>query len=124
MQEHEYEVTLGLSNTRETPIMLIVEPWGELYTMLPQTKYTLCFRSSLPPTSPHEIEMVYALDSVTVYAWDGCLFALFTQGEVLSPGGAFAGPRVPGGMEILKQTGFFTQTMPDTSAKEPSQDAS
>ncbi len=31
MQEHEYEVTLGLSNTRDTPITLIVEPWGELY---------------------------------------------------------------------------------------------
>jgi len=124
MQEHEYEVTLGLSNTRDTPITLIVEPWGELYEMLPQTKYTLCFRSPFPPSSPQEIEMVYALDSVTFYAWDGCLFALFAQGEVVSPGEAFAGPRVPGGMGILKQTGFFTQTMPHTSAKEPSKDAS
>jgi hypothetical protein len=124
MQEHEYEVTLGLSNTRETPITLVVEPWGELYTMPPNTKYTLCFRSLLPPSPPQEIEVVYALDSITIYAWDGCLFALFAQGEVLSPGGAFAGPRVPGGMEILKQTGFFTQTMPNLSAKERLNDAS
>jgi len=31
MQEHEYEVSMVLSNTRDTPITLIVEPWGALY---------------------------------------------------------------------------------------------
>jgi hypothetical protein len=30
MQEHEYEVSIVLSNTRDTPITLIVEPWGAM----------------------------------------------------------------------------------------------
>ena len=92
MQEHEYEVSLVLSNTRETPITLIVEPWGAMYEMVPQEKYLLCFRSFFPPSSPQAVEIEYALDGLTVYAWDGCLFALYYQGEVLSPGGTFAGP--------------------------------
>jgi hypothetical protein len=124
MQEQKYEVSMVLSNTRDTPITLVVEPWGELYEMVPQAKYTLRFRSPFPPSSPHEIEITYALDSFTVYAWDGCLFALYHNGEVLSPGGAFAGPPVPGGIEVLKKTGFFEQTINETLAREEPKDVS
>jgi len=124
MQEHEYEVSMVLSNTRDTPITLIVEPWGALYEMGPQEKYLLCFRSPFPPSSPQAVEIEFALDGFTVYAWDGCLFALYHHGEVLSPGGAFAGPRVPGGIEILKKTGFFKQTMDAALAREKPKEVS
>jgi|GraSoi_2013_60cm_1033757.scaffolds.fasta_scaffold54329_2 hypothetical protein len=124
MQEHEYEVSMVLSNTRDTPITLIVEPWGALYEMVPQEKYLLCFRSPFPPSSPQAVEIEYALDGFTVYAWDGCLFALYHHGEVLSPGGAFAGPRVPGGIEILKKIGFLKQTMHAALAREKPKDVS
>lgn len=37
MQEHEYEVSLVLSNTHDIPLTLIIEPWGEPYEMAPQS---------------------------------------------------------------------------------------
>lgn len=118
MQDNEYEVSLGLSNTHGVPITLIIEPWGEVYEMVPNKKYTICFRSPFPPSSPHEIEVVYAPDSITVYAWDGCLFTLFSQGEIISPGGAFDAPRVPEGIEVLKSIGFFSWAVPQTIVDE------
>jgi hypothetical protein len=124
MQEHEYEVSMVLSNTRDTSITLIMEPWGALYEMGPQEKYLLCFRSPFPPSSPQAVEIEFALDEFTVYARDGCLFALYHQGEVLSPGGAFAGPHVLGGIEILKKTGFFKQTMDAALAREKPKEVS
>jgi hypothetical protein len=118
MQEQEYEVSMVLSNTRDTSITLIVEPWGEIYEMVPHEKYILCFRSPLPPSSPQAVEIEYALDSFTVYAWDGCLFAFSHNGQIVSPGSAFVGPRVPAGVDILKKTGFFKQTMDAALARE------
>ncbi len=124
MQEQEYEVSMVLSNIQDTSVTLIVEPWGEMYEMVPHEKYILCFRSFLPPCSPQAVEIEYALDSFTVYAWDGCLFALYLNGEVVSPGGAFAGPRVPGGIDILKKIGFFKQTLAaDLAREKPKEDA-
>jgi hypothetical protein len=59
-----------------------------------------------------------------VYAWDGCLFALYHQGEALSPGGAFAGPLVTGGIKILKKTGFFKRTIDAVLAGEKPKEVS
>jgi hypothetical protein len=47
-----------------------------------------------------------------------------SEGEILSPSGAFAGPRVPGGIEILKKTGFFKQTMDAALAREKPKEVS
>ena len=123
MQGQEYEVSMVLSNIQDTSVTLIVEPWGEMYEMVPHEKYILCFHSFLPLSSPQAVEIEYALDSFTVYAWDGCLFALYLNGEVVSPGGAFAGPRVPGGIDILKKIGFFKQTLDaDLAREKPKED--
>jgi hypothetical protein len=92
--------------------------------MVPQEKYLLCFRSPFPPSSPQAVEIEYALDGFTVYAWNGCRFVLYHQGEVVSPGGAFAGPCVPGGIEILKETGFFKHTMDAALAREKPKEVS
>jgi hypothetical protein len=115
---------MRISSTQDAPKSLIIEPWGEVYEMVPHAMYTLSFRSPVPSIFPHEIEVEYALDAITVYACTGCVFTLWHQGEIISPGEAFAGPRVPEGIEILKQTGFFTQTIHDALASKPSDDIS
>jgi hypothetical protein len=71
------------------------------YEMPPQARYTIVFRSLVPPALPNTVEVEHAADSITVWAWDGCLYAIYSNGEALPPG-AFEGPPVPGGAAIIK----------------------
>lgn len=121
MQEQEYEISIMLTNSRDSTLTFILEPWGFIYEMQPQAKYTVCFRSPIQPSPPNIVEVEYAADSITVYAWDGCLFAVFQNDTVLPPG-AFVGPRLPGGVNILKNIGFLKATMDETRAREKQKD--
>lgn len=95
MQEHEYEIAIVVSNTRKSSFPLVLEPWGA------QANCTVVFRSSVPPTPPNTVEVEYAADSITVWAWDGCRYAVYHDGEVLPPG-PFVGPPFPPGVTIMK----------------------
>lgn len=116
MQEQEFEVSIIVSNSRETPLTFILEPWGRAYEMEPHTSYTICFRSTVEPSPPNIAEVEYAEDRVTVYAWDGCLCAVYQNGNVLPPG-AFVGPPLPSGVAILKNIGFLKATMDETLSR-------
>jgi hypothetical protein len=110
MQEQEYEIAIIVSNTHDTNLTFVIEPWGFVYDMSPQASYTVVFRSLVQPVPPNTVEVEYGVDSIIVYAWDGCLFAVFENGEVLPPG-AFAGPRLPAGVGMLKNLGFLKATL-------------
>ena len=75
MQVQEYEVSIILSNSRETQFTFVLEPWGRVNEMEPRASYTVCFRSTVEPSPPNSVEVEYAEDRVTVFAWDGCLVA-------------------------------------------------
>ncbi|GCE20850.1 hypothetical protein [Dictyobacter kobayashii] len=114
----EHEVSLTISNEREATISFILEPWGEIYPMEPQTKFTVYFRSHIAPSSPHTVEVTYGVDQITVYAWEGCTATLFQNGEELGAGAA-PRSRVPHGLETLKNIGFFRDTIKETGRKIP-----
>ncbi len=120
-QEQEYEVSMMLTNSRETKFTFALEPWGFVYEMEPQAQYLLVFRSNIQPSPPNTVEVEYAADHIIVYAWDGCRFAVFKNGEVLPPG-AFEGPRLPEGVQVLKNMGFLKMTMNETLARKKKQD--
>ena len=101
MQEHKFEIAIVISNARNSSFPLVLEPWGIPYDMPAQARYTVVFRSLVSPAPPNTVEVEYAADSITVWAWDGCLYAVYSNGEVLPPG-AFEGPPVPGGAAIIK----------------------
>lgn len=86
MQEHEYEMTIIVSNAHATDFTLVLEPWGRSYAMPPQASYTIVFRSLVPPQPPNTVEVVYGTDQIAVYGWVGCLLAVYHHGEVLPPG--------------------------------------
>jgi hypothetical protein len=100
-QENEFEVAIVISNARNSSFPLVLEPWGMPYEMPAQARYTVVFRSLVPPAPPNTVEVEHAADSITVWAWDGCLYAVYSNGEVLPPG-AFEGPRLPAGAAIIK----------------------
>jgi hypothetical protein len=110
MQEQEYEVAILVSNTHDTNFTLALEPWGFVYEMSPQASYTVVFRSLVQPVPPNIVEVEYGANNIIIYGWDGCLFAVYHNGEVLSPG-AFQGPRLPDGVNIIKNLGFLKETL-------------
>lgn len=88
MQEHE--VPMMVSNSRERTITFVLEPWGEIYTMEPRARFTLLLRSPIQGA----VEIDDGVDSMTVYAWEGCPAALFRDGEEVGAGTS-PRPRVP-----------------------------
>jgi len=76
----------------------ILEPWGELYPMEPNTKFTLVFRSTVQPRALNAIEVDYSAESITVYGWEGCTVSLFHNGEELGAGATprTQVPKIPG----------------------------
>ena len=101
MQEHESEIAIVISNARNRSFPMILEPWGIPYEMPAHASYTVVFRSRVSPAPPNTVEVEYAADSITVWAWDGCLFAVYYNGEALPPG-AFDGPPLPASVAINK----------------------
>jgi len=85
-----YEVSMMVSNSRESTITFVLEPWGEIYTMEPRARFTLLLRSSIQGA----VEIDDGVDSMTVYAREGCTAALFQDGEELGAGTS-PRPRVP-----------------------------
>lgn len=117
----EYEISMVFSNRRETTVKFVLEPWGEIYPIEPRASLTVSFRSSILPSSPHNIEIEYGVDAITVYAWEGSTVALFQDGEEVGPG-AFSRLHVPEGLEVLKKIGFFRGTMDEAFAQEGQQE--
>jgi hypothetical protein len=87
MQDHESEMAIVIKNARSSTFPLILEPWGYPYEMPAQASYS--------------VEVEFAADFITVWVSDGCLFAVYCNGEALPPG-AFEGPAVPAGAAIIK----------------------
>ena len=113
MQEQGYEIAIVVSNTHDTNFLFVLEPWGFVYEMPPHASYTVVFRSLVQPVPPNTVEVEYGANNITVYGWDGCLFAVYQNGEVLPPG-AFQGPRLPSGVNIIKNLGFLKETLNTT----------
>src|SRR5579859_4454600 len=92
----EYEVSMIISNSRDTTITFVLEPWGEIYEMEPLAKFSLILRSPMAasPASLKTAEVEYGADRITVWAWEGCTATLFHDEEELGAG-ASPRPRVP-----------------------------
>jgi len=102
-----------VTNSHDANFLFVLEPWGFVYEMPPQASYTVVFRSPVQPVPPNVVEVEYGADNITLYGWDGCLFAVYQDGEVLPPG-AFQGPRLPGSVSIIKNLGVLKATLNTT----------
>lgn len=71
-----YTVRLVISNPKAERMTLVVEPWAREYPLLPGAELQLVF---VGPSEP-ELEVEQAEDCVTVYAWEGSTFRIFSDG--------------------------------------------
>lgn len=83
MQEQGYEVPIIVSNTHDTNVTFVLEPWGRIYEMPPQASYTVVFRSLVQPDPPNTAAVEYGSDSIVVYGWSGCLANVYHNGKLI-----------------------------------------
>jgi hypothetical protein len=78
----EYVTSLRISNSRSIPLTLYLEPWGEQYTMAPESTYTVVSRG--PEGDALEVECTD--DHIVLYGWPGSVVTLFHDGKELGAG--------------------------------------
>jgi hypothetical protein len=78
----ESVVTARLVNAHEVPITFYLEPWGEAYAMPPGAVFEVVARG------PHGdgLEVAFAADQITVWAWPGSVVSLSHAGTELGAG--------------------------------------
>ncbi|BCL80553.1 hypothetical protein ccbrp13_30180 [Ktedonobacteria bacterium brp13] len=77
----EYEVSLRFVNEQKALTTFILEPWGEIYTMEPDVTWLLTLQSAIAPVGSNAIEVMYSINCITVYGWEGCTATLYQDGE-------------------------------------------
>jgi hypothetical protein len=81
-------VSLNVSNVRAVEITFHLEPWGEVYSMLPGATFRIVARGPEGDT----LELEAGDDYIIAYGWSGSVVSLFHDGEELRGG---RGERTP-----------------------------
>jgi hypothetical protein len=61
----------------------------------PRVTWIVVLRSFISPVGLHRTEVVYGIDCITVYGWQGCTATLFQNGEEIPKDGLGERSRVP-----------------------------
>ena len=83
-------------NRRKRPVRFRVEPWGEEYDMPAGATFQVMGRGP----DGDGIEVAWASDTVTVYAWPGASLRVVHRGVDVGPAERMTAPRIPQGMKL------------------------
>ena len=75
-------VPVTFKNDRTTPLTFVLEPWGEEYTMPPQSEVRVEFSGP----EAHWPLIEWGEDIITVYGWSGSTARVFMDGQELGAG--------------------------------------
>ncbi len=81
-------ISIRLSNSSKEDVDFVLEPWGEVYKMPPETVFEVLGRGPDGDT----IEVETAPGKVVVYGWPGSILELYSGGSQL---GVEFGQRLP-----------------------------
>jgi hypothetical protein len=93
--ETEQRIHFKITNPHDSEITLVLEPWGETYSVPPGTCLDIVGQGPSgdgPELSPGE-------DAVVVWGWPGSVLRVFRDGAELGNPGE-ARPPVPGGSSV------------------------
>ena len=74
-------VRFKITNPGPNAVSLVLEPWGEIYEMVPGVKYEIVGEGPDDDT----LHVEHYPDHVIVWAWSGSVVSLFRDGEQISP---------------------------------------
>jgi hypothetical protein len=73
----EYTTSLRVCNAHASPITLYLEPWGEQYTMPPETTFVVVACGPVGDV----LEVECAAEHIVLYGWPGSVVTLFQAGK-------------------------------------------
>jgi len=73
----EYSVTLEFINSRSVPLDIVLEPWGEVYSLPPKSSVKLVATDQSPPL----MEVETSDDAIIIWAEGQTEVALFREGQ-------------------------------------------
>ena len=77
----EQKVSLRLRNSFATPITLLVEPWGNSYTMPADSAVVVVARGPQQVTNENLLEIEVCQDEIIIYGWGGSTVDVVTVSE-------------------------------------------
>ncbi len=92
----EYTVTLPISNARSVSLTLILEPWGDEYTVSPGVVFEVVARGPVGGS----LHVEAGEDYIAVYAWSGSVITLFHDGVSIGGSDRPPVPPVPAGASV------------------------
>jgi hypothetical protein len=73
--------SLHVWNSKSTPLSLVLEPWGEQFTVAPESGVDVVGEG--PADGRFEVSVQD--DGIAVYGWTGSTVEIFRDGEILEP---------------------------------------
>jgi hypothetical protein len=107
-------VRFKITNPGPKTLALVLEPWGEIYEMIPGEKYEVVGEG--PDSDTLHVEPYP--DHVIVWAWTGAIISLFRDGEQISPKMPQTVPGVPPGFstrDFVRRLFYEDSEAPDAS---------
>jgi hypothetical protein len=101
----KYVSKIKLSNSAKFKRMIVVEPWAEVFELLPGQTLELIAQSE----NEGEFEIDFdgeheGLEYTTIYAWYGCTIEVLSEGENLSGAGHIAAFTISSGLSLSEFT--------------------
>lgn len=107
-------VRFKITNPGPNALALVLEPWGEIYEMIPGAKYEVVAED--PDADTLHVEPYP--DHLIVWAWTGAVISLFRDGEQISPKMRQAVPSVPPGFtarDFVRRLFYDDSGAPDST---------
>ena len=86
---------IKLSNSTQFKRMIVLEPWAEIFKLLPKQSLEFVAQSEYEGDFEIDFDGEYeGVEYITIYAWSGCTVKVLFEGENLSRAGHVPAPRV------------------------------
>jgi hypothetical protein len=85
------EARVRLINTKAHAVAVHLEPWGDVFDMLPEDEFVLVFHGP----SPVEAEVELCEEGITVYGWTGSMVHVFKNRELFLNYDGITIPAIP-----------------------------
>ena len=77
----QQKIELRLTNSQASPVRLVVEPWGEVFTIPAGATWEL--RGEGPAGDCLEVE--FGDEEITVWGWTGSMVSILSEGREVTP---------------------------------------
>jgi hypothetical protein len=99
---------IRITNSTKFKKMIVLEPWAEVYEILPEQAFEFVAQSEYEGNFEIDFDGEYeGVESITIYAWSGCVVEVLFEGENISGAGHIKVFDVPLSLSLSEFTKKF-----------------